>query len=111
MAGRYDIRKILVNNNEQYSEIFRERNVNFIRQHAYPKFKYPTSEQIQELDVIGHIWALGDSFWKLSEKYYGDAEYWWIIAFYNLKIEQQLKFGDSVYIPLPLDKILKFIEV
>ena len=45
----------------------------------------------QELDYINY-----------QKKYYGDAEYWWLIAWYNNKpTESHFKLGDVVYIPLP----------
>lgn len=109
--SRYDNRRIMVNDNSLYSELFGIRNVNFIRQYETPKFKYPTTEEIQTLNVIGHLWVMGDNLAKLAEKYYGEPEYHWLIAFYNLKIEPQIKLGDVIYIPLPLEKILRYIGV
>lgn len=108
---RYDTRRILINDNEQYKELFRKRNVNFIRHHETAKFKYPTSEQIQELTVIGKIWSIGDSYWKLAAQYYGEPEYHWVISFYNLKPEYMVQLGETIYVPLPLDKILRFFGV
>lgn len=72
---------------------------------------YPTSDQIQELNIVARTYVLGDNLAKLAAQYYGDSTLWYVIAFYNLKIEQQFKLGDIVYIPLPLDRILRFMEI
>jgi hypothetical protein len=85
--------------------------VNYIRQYLTPELKYPTEDEINELQLIGYTWGIGDRYWKLAHKYYGDATLWWIIAHYNLKMEMDLHLGDVIYIPLPLEKIMRFIGV
>lgn len=110
MASRYDNRDIVINDEEQYETTFKDRDVNFIRQYTTPKLKYPTAEEISQLNLIGHIWAIGDRFYKLAYQFYGDSELWWIIAQYNrLATESHISVGDTIYVPLPLNKILKFL--
>lgn len=112
MAIRYDGRQILLNNASLYRSVFNERGVRFIRQYNTPTMKYPTSEEIQELETIGHIWSQGDKFFKLAHSYYGDASLWWVIAWYNKKpTESHVAIGDTVYIPTPLSKILRFLDI
>ena len=92
--------------------MFQERGVRFIRQYNTPVLNYPTPEEIQELETMGHTWGHGDKFFKLAHRYYGDASLWWIIAWYNkTPTESHVSIGDTVYVPMPLDKILRFLGV
>jgi nucleoid-associated protein YgaU len=48
----------------------------------------------------------------LAHKHYGDANLWWIIAWYNKKpTEAHVKMGDIITIPLPLDKVIRYLGV
>lgn len=109
--SRYDGRKILINNADIYANVFKNRGVRYIRQYETPKFKYPTPEEIGQVQEIGVIWGVGDKLWKLAEKYYNDPNYWWVIAFWNQTNEMLIKNGTTVYVPMPLDKVLSVIEV
>lgn len=57
--------------------------------------------QGQEFDVSSeHIWSKGDSLYKLSNKYYGEFQYWWVIGMLNSKpTDSHYSIGDVVYIP------------
>ena len=69
--------------------------------------KYPELSQIMNLDVKTEVWGVGTKYFKLAKDYYGSEEYWWVIAWYNLKpLETDFKPGDVVYIPTPLQDIL-----
>ena len=112
MFGRYDSRNVYLNNSELYKNVFLKRNVNFIRHYETSRLKYPSIEEIQEFQIIGHIWKLGDAFWKLSERHYGEPELWWVIAFYNnVPTEHHVKIGETVYIPFPLEKVLRSFSI
>ena len=112
MGLRFDGRKILINNDKLYRPLFKERGIKMIRQYDTPVLRYPTVEQIQELETIGYVFGHGDRFWKLADKYYGDPSLWWVIAFYNRKpTESHVAVGDVVQIPFPLEKILKFMGI
>jgi hypothetical protein len=110
MINRYSIRKVLQNNLENYSEILRKRNVKFINQYETPDFSYVNASQYSNLTIIKHVWQEGDRYYKLAEKYYGDAKDWWIIAKFNLKpTESHIQVGDIIDIPTPLDKVLNYM--
>lgn len=112
MASRYDNRMVATNDNRLYKEMFRERKINFIKQFATPNMKYPSADEISRLETIAHTWTVGDRYYKLAFEYYGDSEMWWIIAWYNQKpTESHVENGETVFIPLPLDKILQFLEI
>ena len=55
---------------------------------------------------------MGDRYFKLAYEYYGDSKLWWVIAWYNQKpSEADVKNGDTIFIPLPLDKVLSALRV
>ncbi len=108
MFSRYDNRRILTNSDPLYKEFFRQRGVSFIKQYETPTLHYPSPEDIAGFQIVAHTWGVGSALWKLAAEYYGDAELHWIIAFYNgVMIEQEFKVGSSVYIPLPLERVLR----
>jgi hypothetical protein len=111
MTSRYDGRDIGINREDRYEKIFKEKGVRFIRQYFSPNLNHPTVDDVVSLRRIGHIWAIGDRFYKLAYKYYGDSTMWWVIAWYNqTPTESHVKLGDVVQIPLPLDRILDILQ-
>ena len=112
MTSRYDSRKIGVNNTNQHKALIETRSVNYIRQYFSPELKHPTDEEISQLTLISHVWGMGDHFFKLSNQYYGDPKLWWVIAWFNLTpTESHVKPGDVLQIPLPLDRILEYLDI
>jgi len=109
--SRYDDREILINNDPIYRTIFKNRGVSHVKQYETVTMRYPTPEEILELTILGHTWGLSDRLYKLADQYYGDPTRWWIIAWYNQKpTEAHISYGDTIFIPLPLDKILRFLD-
>jgi len=81
-----------------------------IRQYPNLNLKYPTQEQLTSYSIQLETWSVGQRFYKLADKYYGDPQYWWVIAFFNkTPTEQSLNLGDAVQIPLPLELVLSDI--
>ena len=109
MADRYTDRFIFRNSSTSYRSVFEQRAVKGIDQFATGRFSYPTPEQIKNLKISKHIWKTGDHYYKLADRFYGDTSYWWAIAFFNLKpTEADLQYGDVVYIPFPLERLLEY---
>lgn len=103
MINRYSNRTIFKNDLEMYKQQFRNKNVNFIRQYETPTFSYPDENNIERLNIIKHIWTLGDRYFKLAYQYYGDSTDWWVIAKFNqLPTESHISVGDIILIPTPL---------
>jgi len=107
MAGRSDLKKVFFNNHELYAKKAKERGISGFNHYGFPEFYQMNAEDVSELTTIGHIWTVGDRYYKLSQQFYGDPEYWWLIAWFNEKpTDAHLDVGDPVYIPLPLEDIL-----
>lgn len=109
MPIRNNKRIIRINDNELYDEIFDERRVKQIRQFMTTEIGYPTTAQKMSIEATSHTWKLGDRYYKLSHKYYGDSRFWWVIAWYNMKpTEGHVNIGDVLAIPFPLEKVLRY---
>jgi len=110
--SRYFGRKKFFNQNELYENTFSDRDVEGVRQYTTPRLKHITKKQIASLTVISHVWKTGDRFFKLAHDHYGDSTKWWIIAWYNRRpTESDVSYGDIIYIPHPLDKVMSYLGV
>jgi len=111
MPNRYDRRQIFLNKNELYDNVFEERNINSIRHYASADFEYPSVQEMKDLTRIRHVWKVGDRYYKLASQYYNSPQYWWVIALFNKKpTEADLNVGDLIYIPLPLQDVLRLFN-
>tara|TARA_R100000152_G_C6781471_1_gene216033 strand:+ start:3564 stop:3905 length:342 start_codon:yes stop_codon:yes gene_type:complete len=112
MPSRYEKRTISLNNTSFYSDLMFKRGTVQIRQFLTGEITYPTVEQIRTLTIKNHHWKTGDHYSKLAHKFYGDATYWWVIAIFNKKpTEASIEYGDRIYIPLPLYKVVEFFNI
>ena len=109
--SRYTYRTLFRNRLRTYREQLRARNVNSVSHYSSPDMLYPNAAQKSTLNVIKHIWKHGDRYYKLADKYFGDKNLWWVIAWYNLApTESHMKMGDVVRIPLPLEAALSYLR-
>lgn len=112
MVSRYDDRPVGVNRTEQYREVLDEKNLNHIRQYFSPKLRHPTADEVARLELVQHEWKIGDRYFKLANQFYGDSKLWWVIAWFNQRpTESHVSIGETIEIPLPLDRILKLLRV
>ena len=112
--SRYNYRNITVNNAAAYvySDIFRKRNKRVITQYATTKLTLPSPQEMPNLQLTKRIWTAGTKYYNLAHEYYGDPEYWWVIAQFNLKpLETDFNPGDVVIIPGPLNSVLSYYGV
>ena len=108
--SRFSGRRLLRNELEEYSEFFKERNIKGITHFGTAVLKYPTVGQVMTLTSVQHVWTSGDRYYKLAAHHYGNPKFWWVIAHYNKKpTEANVRPGDMIYIPLPLEKIMSYI--
>ena len=113
MANRYDGVEEAINREEMYQEMLKKRGIPHVIQFKTFFMRHPTAEQIQSqrLEMVGHTWSLGDRYYKLAHKYYGDSEWWWVIAWFNQKpTESHVELGEVITVPLPLDRILALLR-
>ncbi len=106
--GRNSDREIVTNATQANRNLRVPRKKSSIRQYGPSNLKHLTVDQISQLTLRKHIWKLGDRFYKLAYKHYGDSQLWWVIAHFNkLPTEGHVNIGDVVYIPFPLLEFLR----
>ena len=104
--SRMSNRRTVVTSNDLTREL---RDRKSITHYATPKFIPLTESQLNTLKVFQHTWKEGDKYHKLSTQYYQDPTYWWVIARFNNKpTEAHLTIGDTVYIPIPFERIVSY---
>jgi len=108
---RYRNQEVFTNTNEAYKRYLKKtRGMNLIKQYDTPTFRHPSMEDMRNFNTINHIWTVGDRLFKLADDYYKDPTMWWVIALYNQKpTDFDLKLGDVVYIPVPLENVLFYM--
>ena len=104
-------RKKATNRHPQYEELFEDRNVKKIEQYRTKKLTYPSKQQIDNLELTKYYWRPNDNFYKISEKFYGDPKYWYVIAQFNkLPFEGDIKVGDTIMVPRPLARVVQVMK-
>ena len=62
------------------------------------------------IDTTPHTWGHGDRIDKLANKYYGDDQFWWVIALVNnIQYPLGIKVGTVLTIPTNVIDILKLL--
>ncbi len=111
MMGRYNNKKTATNKSDQYENLFEDRDVKQIKQYRTPKMKYPSKEEVENLNLIKYYWKSGDTFMKVAYNFYGKQDYWWIIAQFNkTPFEGDIRVGDALFVPQPLVRVLSMVE-
>lgn len=66
---------------------------------------------LDNVDTLDHVLAVGDRLDLLAHRYYGDSEYWWVIALAN-RIEDPfaLTVGQRLRIPVDARAILNKVH-
>lgn len=111
MLDRNEKRDILINEHPIYKNLAKERGLDFIRHLSKMKIASISTEDMENLTIVDHIFKTGDSLMKISHKYYGDVRYWWILGAFNKKpIDNLIKVGDIIHVPFPLEEIVYLLE-
>lgn len=107
MPDRNERREIVINKSDFYKKKREEKNLNFFRHYSSLRMSRVTPSDVSDLTVIDHVWSLGDRYHKLAHKYYGDVNLWYLIAWFNRKpTDGHVKLGDTIHVPMPLEKII-----
>jgi len=112
--SRYNNTDIILNDDLDYKKVFKNRfqKRDSLQMLETPELDYPGLEDIKAFSYENHIWRLGSRYYKLAFQYYGDPQYWWVIAWFNKKpTEQHVALGDLIKIPLPVSEVLDIIGV
>ena len=95
----------VINDEDQYYDLFEKRGVKQIVQ--YDTIKFPQAGREVSVSQVEHVWSHGDKYYKLAYQYYRSYKYWWVIAYWNGKpTDAHLNYGDVIRIPLDLSKVL-----
>jgi hypothetical protein len=106
MASRYDQFRILNNDSAYYAPLRKSRGLKNIQHYETPVLRHPGALERAILKSETHIWKYGNRFYNLADKYYGNVNYWWIIAWYNgYPTEADISNGDVIEIPLSLEEV------
>ena len=112
MPKRNDNFNILNNSSDYYEALRKSRDSKNIQHYETPILYHPNILDRMNLETTGHIWSVGDRYYKLAHQYYGDPSYWWVIAWYNGRpTEADCLPGDALTIPLDLEEILDVLGV
>ena len=110
MSSRYKNRRLATNSERMYDKVFKKKGVKSIIQYPTPVFKRPTQEKLDSLICQSYLWTAGDRYWALADKFYGDRNYWDIIARYNNKpTEAHISEGEEIKIPLNLGQAIEVL--
>jgi hypothetical protein len=111
-VSRYSGREIIVNNDESYDELFRDRGIKQVSQYETRALYYPSNEEMVNIKFETKRWQVGDRLFKIASELYGDPRYWWVIAQFNQKpTESHFQVGDIYYVPISIEQILEFYRV
>jgi len=106
--SRYKKENIIKNIDSDYKKIFSSRfGPSGLVQTGTATTRQPSETELSGVTYINETWGLGKRLYKMSHAHYGNSQYWWLIALFNgIATEADIKFGDVVKIPVPLDVIL-----
>ena len=105
--SRYDNGDIAYNDLLLYKETLEKRGVKRIKQYRVQTLK---NRNTKGVDYFNYIWKDGDQFWKLSNRFYNDPQYWYIIAkFNNTPTDAHVSVGDQIKIPIDLAIALQVV--
>lgn len=106
--SRYEDRNEYVVDVSDREELLKQRGVKSLRFYSTPEFEKLTANDYAEIHEIRHVWKIGDRYYKLADKYYGDTQYWWVIAKYNERpTESHISLGEVISIPQPLEVMVE----
>ena len=106
---KYGNRSTIITSDDFYDDILDRRKVNEIRH--YDVFEFSKKVIRSSYVVKEHVWSKGDKLYKIANKYYGDDEFWWIIALWNGKpTDAHYEFGTVVQVPFPPMRIYRDIQ-
>ena len=100
--------ELFVNDGGPYQSWLQASNFQSVQHHGIILYGDARNQQfLDSIETIRHVYSTGDRLSKLAHKHYGDARYWWLIAWFNGKpTDFHCKIGDYIYIPFPLRDVI-----
>lgn len=102
MFNRYSKSDILINDSDSYSNILKEKDLQFVKQYSFKPFSI-TREKLAKLSYVSYEVKPFDKLYNISQTAYGVPQYGWVILRSNfLSSEFDLEEGMvlSIYYPL-----------
>ncbi len=100
MTKRYRLREEIENKKEIYQRRIEKKGAKHLTHYAAPRFTVLSDSLIAKIEVQMVTWGLSSRFYKLADKFYGDPNLWWVIAFFNRKpTDFHAKLGETIFIP------------
>ena len=97
--------------NSIYQEFLDKRNVRQIVQYTTPSFPQLTVERRRSIQYENYVRKMGDRFYKIAYEYYGDANLWYLIAWYNeAPTENHINLGDTIMVPLSPERVMTYFN-
>lgn len=110
MFNRYNRMQAIINNSNSYIDIFKQKNLNSIRQYPTYDFKNLKFIDTSNLELVTHVVQPFDKLYTISQKYYNSPEYGWLILYTNkLSSELQIDIGSVLNIYFPLEGLLELL--
>ena len=112
MSRGIDSKLVILKTAGKYGKILKNRSIERAYLESTPVLINPDEvtmdETIYEKKVV---WRAQTKLWSLSERFYGDGRYYWVIGLYNNKpTDAHWTPGDIVYVPMPFEYVVSLIE-
>lgn len=110
MSNRYNKTQKILNNSQQYQDLFNIKKVTSIVQYSSFDFKNLKDISNSDVDNLIHIIQPYEKLFMISQKYYNTPDYGWLICRTN-KISNELLLipGFPLTIYFPLDRVLELL--
>jgi hypothetical protein len=97
----------MINYNELYKKYFNSKSNPFVEHYVTPDYSRFDDDFIKNLDTIKYTWKSGDSWWKISQAFFGRPSYGWILGLLNRKpMEWMVTVGDTIIVPRAIEDII-----
>lgn len=100
--------RFLINKDEIYRDFFNKTGASSVEHIDITFFgNCKDYEFLKSIKKINHVYSSGDTLSKIAFKHYGDARYWWVLAWFNTKpTDFHCNLGDIIEIPIPLEDVI-----
>ena len=113
MPYRYDARSLTkISKNDMPKQIKNLRKLEEVSLFSSPSYSKIDLREIGNMGYEIHVWGKGDRYDNISDMYYDDSRYWWVIAmFNNTPTEHHVSLGDRLIIPDDPETISELMKV